>query len=344
MINSKYFADYFTDLLNTYGSDYGKNFKIYADEGELKAEVKTYGETPIQYTSGIAEIIGSTMVPLRDLKLDTYTLQLKLFVDLQLNGFSDENESNNLNDVRDILTNIVSTLNGVTVTQTENDIVTKMTLSFEYPTIGNRTNVGFINDCLIMYLNVDIAVFNEGINSNEGRIVINNEEISFTTATITRKKTAQQYDFKGSENSQTIIESQGISIDIVLPTTTGNVSSLIMNDILNGGNEALNVYVETPLASRRFIGTFGDDSVNLNIAKNMGYNISIVESRPNVLKYSDEWKIQTSTTATESITTTKANSTIYWGDNSVDFAEEIGTYTHTYTDNKSTHTIRIYEG
>lgn len=344
MIDSKYFANYFTSLLNTYGSDYGKNFKIYADEGELKNEVKTYGNTPVPYTSGIAEIIGSTMIPLRDLKLNTYTLQIKLYVDLQLSGFNADNESNNLNDIREILVNLTNTLNGVTVTQTENDITNKMTLSFEYPTIGNRTNLGFINDCLIMYLNVDIAVFNEGINSNEGKIVINNEEVSITSATITRKKTAQQYDFKNSKSSVTVIESQGISIDLVVPTINSDLSTLIMSDILNGGNHALNVYIETPLAIKRFIGTFGDDSVNWNVATNMGYNLSIVEAKPNVLDYDNKWVITSTTNTNESVTTTAKNSTIYWGDNTWTYAKDIDTYTHEYTDNKASHTIRIYKG
>lgn len=344
MIDSKYFANYFTTLLNTYGSDYGKNFKLYADEGELKNEVKTYGNLTIPFTSGIVEIIGSTMIPLRDLKLNTYTVQMTFYIDLQLSGFNSDNESNNLNDIREIFVNVVNTLNGVTVTHEQNSIINKMTLSFEYPTTGNRTNIGFINDCLVMYLNADIAIFNEGINSNECKITINNEEVPITSANITRKKTAQQYDFKNSKSSVSIIESQGISIDLVVPTTNSDLSSLIMDDILNGGNYALNVYIETPLTSRRFIGTFGDDSVNLNVATNVGYNLSIVEARPDVLDYSNKWVITNATNTNESITTIAKKSTIYWGDNTYTYAEDVDTYTHEYTDGKSSHTIRIYKG
>ena len=69
MIETEYFAKTFTEMLNRYGVNYGKNFKIFADEGELQKATKNYGEAPKSYTSGILEIVSSSLVPIRDIRL-----------------------------------------------------------------------------------------------------------------------------------------------------------------------------------------------------------------------------------------------------------------------------------
>ena len=104
MINTKYLATYFTDLLNQYGATYNKSFKIFADEGELKREVKEYGKQPKQFTTGLVEIISSTLTPIRGIRLNTYTVQLSLYVDLAMDGVNEDKESYNLMTIRDIIT------------------------------------------------------------------------------------------------------------------------------------------------------------------------------------------------------------------------------------------------
>ena len=342
MVDSKFFAEYFSDILNTYGIDYDKYFKIYADEGELRKAIKQYGKSPKIFTSGIAEITSSSLTPIRDVSLNTYSLQITLFIDLALNGYNEEKESLNLIETRNIITNIIKDLNGKTILKKVNDINYKITLSMSYPGNGLKTSLGFISDCLPMYLNCSIAMFQDGINSNECYIKLNGEKVPFTNIVFTRARSAEQSTFKGDKNLKTIIESQGLSIDAVVPATNSKFSTMIMNDILNGSNSAINVEVYTPLARTMFIGTFGDTRASLDIATNVGYNISIVRAKEDILDYDSDWDI-IKTMDIDTNISINSDSVVYWGDGTVE-SLKAGNYNHTYTDNKNNHTIRIFKG
>ena len=346
MFNTKYLSTYFTNLLNEYGYNYGKSFKIFADEGELKTATKRYGKAPIEYTSGIVEVISSQLTPVRDIKLHTYNIQITLFIDLALGGFNEDKESLNLIDIRDLLTQFISENNGVTSTISIGEKTFNQTMSFSYPTNGTKSDVGFISDCLPIYLTGTIALFQDGVNANDCKLIINGEEISFTRVVFTRTRTGDSQTFNGDESTKTIMQTQGLSIDFVVPAlATSDLSKLLMKDILSGGNYALNVKIVTPLAERIFIGTFGNDSASLDIATNIGYNVAVVEGKENILNYKYEnskWYEDTAIGEEFSITLTD-NATIYWGDGTIEELEA-GEHTHIYIDKKQSHKIRIFRG
>ena len=353
MINTKYLANYFTNLLNEYGYNYGKYFKIFADEGELKKATKDYGKAPIDYTSGIVEVLSSQLTPIRDIRLYTYSVQITLFVDLALSGFNEDKESYNFIDIRDILTNIISDKNGETTFPEIGGKNFNQTLGFNYPTNGTKSDVGFISDCMPIYWSCNIALFEDGVNANECKIFVNGEELSFTRVVFTRQRTADSQTFNGDISQKTTMQSQGLSVDLVVPAlklkkdkdgnVIGNeVSQLIMQDVLNGGNYALHCKIETPSVNKTFIGTFGNTQASLDIATNIGHNISIVEAKENLLDYvyTNKWQVYK---GQESITIDlNKKSTIYWGDGVVEELD-IGEHTHNYNDKKM-HTIYIFGG
>lgn len=343
MINTKYLAEYFTGLLNTYGDGYGKNFKIFADEGELKKAVKEYGKAPVDYTSGIVEVLSSQLVPIRDIRLYTYSVQLTLFIDLALNGFNDDKESLNFIDIRDVLTNLIEKENGATSFINVKGKEFNQTLSLSYPTNGTKADVGFIRDCMPIYLGCTVALFEDGVNANECKIFVNDTELSFTRLVLTRQRTGDSQTFNGDVSQKTTIQSQGLSVDLVVPVLkTNEVSRLIMNDILNGGNPALHCKIETPLGNKTFIGTFGNTQASLDIATNIGNNISIVEGKEDTLDYyyTDKWQVYKGQ-GSQTIELTK-KSTIYWGDGTIEQLD-IGSHTHDYQDSKM-HTIYVFGG
>lgn len=344
MFNTKNLSTHFTNLLNEYGYNYGKSFKIFADEGELKTATKRYGKSPIEYTSGIVEVISSQLTPVRDIKLHTYNIQITLFIDLALGGFNEDKESLNLIDIRDLLTQFISENNGVTSTISIGEKTFNQTMSFSYPTNGTKSDVGFISDCLPIYLTGTIALFQDGVNANDCKLIINGEEVSFTRAVFTRARTGDSQTFNRDDSTKTIMQSQGLSVDFVVPAlATSEVSRLLMSDILNGGHYALNVKIITPLAEKIFIGTFGNTSASLDIATNIGYNVSIVEAKENLLNYSyGNWHEHTTTEKEFAITLTE-NATIYWGDGTVEELEA-GEHMHTYLDDRKMHKIRIFRG
>lgn len=289
-INTKYFANYFTDMLNRYGAEYGKKFKIFADEGELKRAFKEYGKKPQEFTSGVAEIVSSGLSPVQDLRLDTYSVQITLYVDLAMDGFNEDKESLNLIAIRDLLTKFIDEQNGVS--SMENGI--NITMSVGYPTTGSKGEVGFISDCLTLYLNASFVMFQNGLNANNCSIEINGTKLPFTKMAFSRVRTAEQNTFNGEESTRTTIQAQGLSVDLSMPALTDNeFSKLVMKDVLDGSNEALCVKIKTPLYSKLFIGTFGNTTASLELAINVGYNISIVETVEDILDYGENWEVKT---------------------------------------------------
>lgn len=352
MINTKYLASYFTNLLNQYGESYGKHFKVFADEGELKKAVKSYGKAPVEYTSGIVEIIGSSLTPIRDIRLNTYSIQLTLFVDLALNGYNQEKESLNLIDIRNLLTNLVEEINGSTTFETVGDITYSQSVTISYPTNGTKGNVGDISDCLPLYITCNIAMFEDGLNANNCSIAINDVEIPFTRAVFTRKRTADASTFNGVNSQQVVMQANGLSVDIVMPALTNNdVSNLIMKDILTGGNYALNVKIHTPIIDKIFIGTFGDTQASLDIATNIGYNLSIVEAFPYILDYNFDEDIWGNDIIAGDYSYLvedglPKNTTYHWGDGNADEYPKnyTGIIAHEYADGKQAHTLKIFYG
>ena len=341
MIETTYFAKYFTELLNKYGADYGKHFKVFADEGELKKATKNYDEAPKDYTSGIIEVISSSLVPIRDIRLNTYSLQITLFVDLALNGFTDEKESLNLVDVKKVLTELIDDNNGKTSFYGGKPRYNQ-TITFDYPTNGQRTDLGFISDCMPIYLSCNVSMFQDGLNANDCSIILNGENISFTRAVFTRKRTADSQTFNGDGSQKTIIQSNGLSVDLVFPLTDNQISRLFLQDVLNGGNFAINVEIKTPFVKKYFIGAFGDAQASMDIATNVGGNLSIVEAKENLLEYSNKWRIENVVGNVE--ITANENDVIYWGDGTSEKATKQGNYEHIYSDGKTNHTVRIFGG
>lgn len=345
MINTKYFATYFTDLLNTYGASKNKYFKIFADEGELKRAVKEYGKQPKQFTNGIAEVLSSTLTPIRGIRLNTYTVQLTMFIDLAMDGVNEDKESYNLMTLRDIFSDIIEGVNGSTNIVEIDGTSYSISTTINYPTDGTKTDVGYISDCLPIYWVFNIAMFEDGINANNCKLYVNDVDIPFTRLALTRKRTAEQNNFAGDKSTKTIMQMNGLSVDIVMPALNNNdFSNLVMQDVLKGGNYALSVRIETPVTNTAFIGTFGDNVASLDVATNVGYNVSIVESPQNILDFSNDNKWSKNTFVGSQPTITATNPmTIFWGDGTGEHVEA-GEHTHTYTDGRNTHTIRTYGG
>jgi hypothetical protein len=103
------------------------------------------------------------------------------------------------------------------------------------------------------------------------------------------------------------------------------------------------VRVATPLKDIEFIGILGNTALNMDAGLNAGYNVSIIQGNEQALVYDNNWTItkESAATITKNLT---AGGTIYWGDGTQDRYENAGTYTHTYTDGKTSHTIRMFGG
>lgn len=375
MIDTKYFANYYETILNNAGINYGKKFKIFADEGELKKAYQEYRKAKQHYVCGIVEITANQGVPIRDIKFDTYTCKLTLFVDLTVSGYDEEGQSIEMNEVREILTQLTDEIDGATSTVKIDNVSHSMTTTTDYYTLGDKTDLGFIAECLPIYWIGNFAFYESGLNSNDCKLKINGETVNFTRLTFTRKRTPESNTFNGDVSSKTIMQSQGLGIDFVMPATNklDTFSNLVMYDILNGGNTALCIEIDTPTTYKEFrdeqtyaldgkkvfIGTFGDNVASLDIATNVGYNISVVEAKENLLNYMQHGGNVNSGWEIEEITenykrydlVAYKDCVIFWGDGTIekvnrqqDNIDFTSTYvlSHTYKDNKPIHTMRVF--
>lgn len=339
-INTKYFANYFTDMLNRYGAEYGKKFKIFADEGELKRAFKEYGKKPQEFTSGVAEVVSSGLSPVQDLRLDTYSVQVTLYVDLAMDGFNEDKESLNLIAIRDLLTKFIDEQNGVS--SMGNGI--NITMSVGYPTTGSKGEVGFISDCLTLYLNASFVMFQNGLNANNCKLVLNGENIPFTKLTFTRTRTAEQDLMNGETSTKASIQTQGLGVDFVMPALTNSeFSKLVMKDILLGLNEIVNVSIQTPLYERCFIGTFGNNIASLELAINVGYNVSLIEVNENSVNFGENWTDELISGDYISVDNMGYDCYYYFTDGA--FYHKLGSeiFEHKFTDGKESHRVRIYK-
>jgi len=373
MIDTLYLANYIETQLNA--NSLGKNFLVYADEGEMR-NAKRCCEYKY-WTNCLLETISSSITPIKNMTFQTETVQVMFIVDLAETGetsvgTNNRQQSNNLIDVKTCIYEMIERLNGTTQVETIGGKTYSVTLGFGSPTDGQKTQLGEVSEGLPIYLNITMAFFENGVNSNDVHVYVNGEDLFFTRCVISKVNTADQNQFAdSSKGGKAYMLTSGKSVDLILPTVSTTVGGLIMQDILeNGKNKALDVYVQTPLYSKQFIGTFGNNSVSMDAGANLGYNVSIAEGKESLLKYDNSWDERTfddsiinasvpagATNASvldwrvEGSLTNSAYFAVYWGDGSANNStqpsqsqtENYSKFEHAYNDENQTHKVRIFK-
>lgn len=347
MIDTLFLANKIEDMLNS--NDLGINFLIFADEGDLQKTIKK-GIHIEKYTHGLVETISSTIVPIKNMNYLTITAQLMILVDLADTGYVKEGpkqraQSDNLINIKQCVNELISSLNGQSITIEDDNKTYTLTMGFNKPTVGQKMSLGEISEGLPLYLTMTFNFFENGVNANDCKIIINNENIYFTRAVVSKVKTSDQNEFAEMSGGRTCSLVSGKSVDLVIPCVNTEVSRLIMQDILEDDslNKAIAVRIETPLYSKNFIGILGNSTVSMEVGSNLGYNISLVQGVEHLLNFDSNWK--TEEVSGQSVTKTlNGKGFIFWGDNTSDYVEGNAIITHDYSDNKDSHTIYIFRG
>lgn len=345
MIQTINIANFVEEQLNN--NTLGKHFLVYADAGDMR-NAKRCCEYKY-YTNCLLEIISSSLTPIKNISFQTATAQIMFIVDLAETGveaYGEEarKQSRNLIDVKSAINEMIERLNGTTITQEINEKTYTTTIGFAQPTDGQKTQLGEVSEALPIYLTMTFSFFENGVNANDCHIYLNGEDLYFTRCVITKVRTADQNEFANTKGAKSYMLLGGKSVDLVVPAVSTEMGTEIMRDVLeNDTNVAYNVRIETPLYTKQFIGTIGNDAVNMDAGANLGYNLSLVEIGENMAKYGSKWQqIQTNEQQVE-LTILGENISIYWGDGNSDYFETIEENpTHTYTDGKTRHKIKIF--
>lgn len=347
MIDTLYLANQIQEQLNN--NSLGMEFLVFADEGDL-VKTQKKGNIEKRYVNALLDTISSNIVPIKSISFQTINTQLTVLVDLVDAGFVEEGvkkrkQSRNLLNVKQCIEELTNTINGQTIILSDEGKSYTVSISMSRETVGQKMSIGEMYDCVPVYISISFALFENGVNANDCKIIVNNEDIYFTRFVVTKVKQADQSEFANTKGGKSYMLVGGKSLDIVVPTTNSIVGKFIMQDILENNelNKAVSVRIETPLHSHNFIGVLGTGSVNADINANLGYNISVVEGVEHLLTYGDGWKVENRNENTVSYNML-SKGTIYWGDGTSDYADKRQNISHTYIDGLPSHNIRIFGG
>lgn len=360
MITTEYLANFIEEKLNE--NEYGKHFLVFADEGDMRNAKRCCKEYKY-WTNCLLEVISSTITPIKNITFETATVQLMFIVDLAEAGQTkvgeqDREQSRNLIGVKNTIYDFIEGLNGKTITSQIGGKTYTVTIGFGQPTDGQKTQLGEVSEALPLYLNMTFSFFENGVNANDCHVLVNGEDLYFTRCVISKVRVAEQSEFASEKGGKSYVMAGGKSVDMVIPTVDSTMGRAIMKDILGSDNNtAMSVYISTPIGETAFIGMFGNNSANMDAGSNLGYNISIVQGKENLLKYDsgkwviftvderaqlDQWGYPENTNhyVIPEITCSKPT-TIYWGDGKYTVLKEARTVPHLYEDGKNTHVIRV---
>lgn len=348
MIDTLYLANYIQNHLNQ--NSFGLDFLVFAEEGDLVSTYKRNGKK-ITYVQGLLEILSSTIMPVKNISFHTINMQLMILADLTDAGYVQETDKNrkqsrNLLMIQDSLAELINKLNGQTTTISHNNKTYTATIGMSRPTVGQKDSLGDITEFMPLYMNISINLFENGVNTNDIKLMLNHEDIHFIRIVLSKIKTADQNNFANDKASKTFALIGGKGIDITMPMLDSEFCKIAMEDILDDNtlNRAVDVRLETPLGTSQFIGVLGNTQVTGDIGANLGGNISIVQGVEKMLKYDDNWEIIEVPAETQTKTigfTTAKGGTVYWGDGTSDYVDGIKDVTHTYTD--TTKAYKIYK-
>lgn len=338
MAELKDIAKKIENILNT--NTLGKTFRIFSDSGEL---AKRNGHEN-EYRNGLVEIVSSTISNLSGLQFINTSVNLTLYANEEVRGKNSDGDSLEIIELRQILGDFLENYNFKTFAEEFGEATYSTTYVIGATTTLPKGSLGYINDCVPLVTNIGLTLFENGVNSNEWQIFIDGEEVGYTSAVISRTKTAENQPLVESKSTKSVMQTNGFGLDLVVPQISNNLGKAIENEILTGQEYAHMLYIKGKNTEQNYICVFGNLQASLIKNANVGFNLSMVEGVPELLEYSDKWTEY----EVESLGNTlclfrninEDEVVIFWGDGEFSFSNEENN-THIYED-EGFYTVRVY--
>lgn len=319
--------------LNNYAKSSNVEFKFFdtigdyidAQRGKTRATINdiTY------YVQGVFSLAPSQLIPVKNLNIASMQALLEIEVDIDKLPAELEEQTLDIIDypqvrlVRNILDGYAQAKNGTPeLIKDSNGKTYSVVPTFSLSNAGLVT-IGSSNTGEVLPINISVTytVVENGLNTNDITILIDNEEIFFDECTITRTRVADTLQTDNNKSTKTAILQNGLGIDLRSPVLTTVLGDKILADLFEGdNNKALCVIVKTLYYSYCYMMTMGNTIATLQIAQNIGANISLVEVVPALAIYDSHWTSETvvisSPNTKQTYTDLPANACVFWGDNS----------------------------
>lgn len=333
--------------LNDYAKDYNVDFKFFdtigdyidAQRGKTRATINDV----TFLVQGVFSLAPSQLIPVKNLNIAN--LQAMLEIELDIDKLPEELDEQTLDVidypqvrlVRNILDGYAQSQNGLPIIIKDSagksySVVPTYSLNNAGLVTMNSSNTG---EVLPITFSVVYTVVENGLNTNDITILIDNEEVFFDECSITRTRVADTLQFSDAIATKTTILQNGLGIDLRSPILTTKLGDRLLIDLFDGGNNTAHcVIIKTPDITRCFLMTFGNLSATLQIAQNLGANISLVEVVPDLAIYNSDWtteQVIISTPNTQkTYTDLPANACVFWGDGTSTVCTGATDTTHIY--------------
>lgn len=347
MIDTLYMANFLQNKINE--NTKGLKFLIFADEGDLKQSTKKRNVVE-EYTHGILQIVSDNIVPFENLQFQTINTQLMLFVDLASEGFENITDNDGIKrlqsirliKVKECVNDLLEELNGKSTYINIEDRRFNLTITMGNPTDGTKTSLGEINDGFPLYLSIQFTVFENGVNSNYCKVLINGESIGYV-------QVVKSYLTQSDQGQFANIGSKGypligtFSYDFTTPLLEVGVTQKIIDHIMGEvrTDNAYCVSFEYPNKEFNKICFLAKAQETDVAGLNVGLNISFVDGFEDVLNYGDEWETQTTSASSISLIIARIGDIVFWGDGTSTIIKTLEDRSHIYP-NESEKIIKIF--
>lgn len=332
-----------------------KEFKLFTDIGEFKHYYKADNSNNVtKYINGIVETLTPSILPIKNLEVVTQSIRITFALDIALMNKDENGEFIEVQQVRSILTNYIKNNNGIPYTLEEDTKTFEITPTFNGVTVGIASQLSPIGNVLPMYFDFSCLFIESGVNTNSINFIVNGENMYYQEYSATRTRTAETNMLANKQNQKTIVQANGLSLNLKMPLLDTAQSKLNENDVWNGTqNEAICVERHRPNAIKpydAYIMIYGNNNETGSMGQNVGQVIDLVEGQQKLLTYGANWsQLTITTTAENQVYTLSLPNTnycvIFWGDNETDHIDTanrmIYEKTHTYGE-VGTYTIRVY--
>ena len=314
------------DGFNSLNERTDREFVIFNDVGTFQHEYKAQNSNDItRYVNGIFESMQPTIMPIKNLEVQTQSFRITFALDVailhkDLNGNYKEVE-----EIRNILEQYIAQNNAIPYLQNDdNNKSFEVTPSFGGVTVGIETQMSPIGRMLPMYFDFSYVFVESGVNTNTVNFIINGENMFFQEYSSTRLRTAESNMYAKQKSQQTLVQANGISLNLKLPLLNTTQSKKIEDDVWAGTqNQAVCVERYRDGSNTKYhayIMIYGNNSESGSLGQNIGQGVDFVEGKPSELTYGTGWGFVPVEGSSKTFTLPNVNNAvvIFWGDGQVE--------------------------
>lgn len=321
-------------------------FKIFADVGEFKKGCREDGSNDIErYINGVCEALPPDIVPIKNVTVATQSVQITFAIDIDLLDKDENGDYVEVDTAKAVLNDFGGEINGQPFAMADAEQrVFEVTPAYRGITVGEASQMSPIGNVLPLYVDFEFTIIESGVNSNSVSLILDGENLFTQSVTIHRTRMAETSMFESKSASRSVTQSNGVSLSVIMPFFDTPVCKAIERDILQGSmNEAHYVeYGRTDGIKAYYIMSFGNDTLSLEPAKNMGLTFDLVQGKEEDLKYGNQWSMHEIVKGDYSVTKNEGDTkvVVFWGDGTI---QEIDSITnHFYHDGLDEHFVVVY--